>query len=118
MAPAPRLTASRPQSPVVAERIAVPDLLHETLESAHSLAESRGLRLQERRGERPFAADYPEGTICQQIPTAGASVPRDTILQVRVSAGPPEADEPDSTLAAEEGNTETATADTGANSSL
>jgi serine/threonine-protein kinase len=82
----------------------VPLLTNLTLDNAAGLCESNGLRLVH-RGERHDSAIV-AGTIVEQRPGAGSTVPRDSEVAVIVSLGPDNVDVPDvigQTLAAARG---------------
>jgi serine/threonine-protein kinase len=71
----------------------VPLLTNLTLDNAAGLCESNGLRLVH-RGERHDPA-IAAGTIVEQRPGAGSTVPRDSEVAVIVSLGPDNVDVPD-----------------------
>jgi class 3 adenylate cyclase len=76
-------------SPVPVDRVDVPRLTSAFLDTATSIADSRGLILRE-RGVRTYQKDVPEGMVYQQAPAPGTRVPEGSVVVVRVSAGPPD----------------------------
>lgn len=75
------------------EQVAVPSLIGKTLEQAKADLSNLGLVL----GTPSYdtSEDYPEGQITYQTETANNKVKRGTVIDVIVSAGPPETDDVD-----------------------